>query len=217
VPAREHPQTYRYAFCEQASTKALLTLAFCQLYPLLPIRQTPVENCLSGPSPPPLICYKEAGRVACWTIGAEVAAFPCNRYRRDRRRQAERARLARAGPPARPAQGYPTIIRHLHNLAALEPALESAAKFQELVLAAVAADVGRGGEKDPPTDPAVIFSIMLQRLAIDPLWAREYDDFMQAVSFAKPGETIVYGEALETCRRLTDRALNPAKLLEQRE
>jgi hypothetical protein len=62
----------------------------------------------------------------------------------------------------------PTIIRHLHDLAALEPALESAAKFRELVLAAVAADVGRGGEKNPPTDPALIFADMLKRLESDP-------------------------------------------------
>jgi hypothetical protein len=38
---------------------------------------------------------------------------------------------------------------NLDDLAALELALESAAKFRELVLAAVAADVGLGGEKDP--------------------------------------------------------------------
>jgi len=85
---------------------------------------------------------------------------------------------------------------------ALEPALESAAKFRELVLAAVAADVSRGGERDPPTDPAVIFAGMLQLLETDPLWAREYEDFVRQVSFARPSEIAGFADALAACKRL---------------
>jgi len=95
------------------------------------------------------------------------------------------------------------IIRHLHDLAALEKVVASAPNFRDLVLAAVAADVGRGGEKaPPPTDPAIIFAGMLERLESDPLWAREYEDFVRQVSFAGPDEVIGFIEALSSCRRL---------------
>ena len=66
-------------------------------------------------------------------------------------------------------------------MAALAPALEPATNFRELVLAAIAADVGRGGETNPPTDPAIIFADMLERLETDPLWAQEYVAFVAAV------------------------------------
>ena len=85
---------------------------------------------------------------------------------------------------------------------ALETAVGSNPNFRELVLAAVAADVRRGGEKAPPTDPAVIFADMLQRLETDPLWAREYEDFVRQVSFAARDEMIGFIGALASCRRL---------------
>ena len=43
----------------------------------------------------------------------------------------------------------PTIIRHLHDLAALEQDAASAPRFPELVRAAAAADIGRGGGTAP--------------------------------------------------------------------
>jgi hypothetical protein len=133
---------------------------------------------------------------------AEVTAFPCidiiETAADKMSALAWRVRVRRRGEP----KDDPTIIRHLHDLAALEPSLEPAAKFRELVLAAVAADVGRGGEKDPPTDPTAIFGGMLQRLETDPLWAREYEDFVRQVSFAAAHEMIGFVEALASFRRL---------------
>ena len=75
----------------------------------------------------------------------------------------------------------------------------AAPNFRELVLAA---DIGRGGAKDPPTDATIIFTGMLQRLESDPLWAREYEDFVAAVSFAASGEVLDYETALNGMRRL---------------
>jgi hypothetical protein len=71
------------------------------------------------------------------------------------------------------------------------------------VLAAVAADVGRGGEKDPPTDPALLFQGMLHQLETDPLWAREYEDFVAAVSLAGADERISFDRALAVVAVLT--------------
>jgi len=62
-----------------------------------------------------------------------------------------------------------TKIRHLHDLAALEQRVAAAPRFAELVLAATAADEGRG--RAPATDLAMMFAEMLRRLETDPLWA----------------------------------------------
>lgn len=68
--------------------------------------------------------------------------------------------------------------------------------------AAAAADAGREGERTAPADPAAMFADMLSRLEADPLWARGYEDFVRAVSFAGPGEAIDFGNAFAACYRL---------------
>jgi len=99
----------------------------------------------------------------------------------------------------------PTIVRHLHDLAALEQQVASAPRFGELVLAAVAADVGRGGERTTPAGPGAMFADMLDRLELDALWAREYEDFVAAVSFASSGEEIGFRNALAAAANLIER------------
>jgi hypothetical protein len=42
----------------------------------------------------------------------------------------------------------------------------------------------------------------LQQLETDPLWAREYDEFVRAVSLPAPSETISFEVALAALRRL---------------
>jgi hypothetical protein len=105
------------------------------------------------------------------------------------------------GDRARPDDD-PTIIRHLHDLAALERHASSAPRFAELVLAAAAGDVGRGGETATGSDPRKMFAEMLRRLETDPLWAGEYEEFVRQVSFAGAGEVIHFTEARAACARL---------------
>jgi predicted nucleotidyltransferase component of viral defense system len=134
----------------------------------------------------------------------EVAAFPCIDVVETAADKLSalawrvRVRVRQRGS----AGDDPTIIRHLHDLAALESAVANAPEFRDLVLAAVAADVGRGGEIEPPTDPDVIFKLMLQRLATDPLWAREYEDFVRGVSYAAPEGMISFFAAIAAATRL---------------
>jgi hypothetical protein len=99
----------------------------------------------------------------------------------------------------------PTIVRHLHDLAALEAIAAAAPAFASLVLESAQADTGRGGG-DAPREPVERLALMLERLAIDPLWANEYDRFVHDKSFAKPDEVISFAMALEAVRRLADRA-----------
>ena len=161
-----------------------------------------IEMSFRAPALPPIARPIRSLIAAAAREPAEIAAFPCIDVVETAADKlsalAWRVRVRRRGE----AKDDPTIIRHLHDLAALEGTVGTAPNFRELVLAAVAADVGRGGEKDPPTDPAVIFARMLQRLETDPLWAREYEDFVRQVSFAGPDEMIGFAEALGSCRRL---------------
>jgi hypothetical protein len=48
---------------------------------------------------------------------------------------------------------------------------------------------------------------MLSILDGDQQWASEYEDFVLQVSFAKPGETFTFSEALAAVRRLVTRLL----------
>jgi Nucleotidyl transferase AbiEii toxin, Type IV TA system len=133
---------------------------------------------------------------------AEVAAFMCvDPIETAADKLSALAWRVHARSRARPDDD-PTIIRHLHDLAALERHVASMPRFPELVLAAAAADVGRAGGAEISAEPAVMFAEMLRRLESDPLWAREYEDFVRQVSFAGPGEAIHFADALAACKRL---------------
>ena len=96
----------------------------------------------------------------------------------------------------------PTIIRHLHDLAALESHINTARQFSALLREAADSDTGRGAGR-APADVGERFRRMLERLETDPLWALEYDRFVQNVSFAAADELIPFTDALEAARRLT--------------
>lgn len=96
----------------------------------------------------------------------------------------------------------PTIIRHLHDLAALQPVVAASDDFRMLVKNAAADDEGRGGEAVAAIDPAALFVNMLERLETDPLWAAEYRDYVRQVSFADPGELIGFDPALVALKKL---------------
>ena len=130
----------------------------------------------------------------------EVASFPCvEPVETAADKLSALAWRVRARDRSR-SDDDPTIVRHLHDLAALEQHAASAPRFPELVLAAAAADVERG--VGSAGDAAADFAEMLQRLETDPLWAREYEDFVRQVSFGGPGEGIHFADALAACARL---------------
>jgi hypothetical protein len=96
----------------------------------------------------------------------------------------------------------PTIVRHVHDLAALASRASASPEFARLVAAAMAIDKGRGGEAVPVTDRATLFASMADKIAADPLWAEEYDQFVEAVSFAPPAERVNFATALVVLRKL---------------
>lgn len=64
---------------------------------------------------------------------------------------------------------------------------------------AAAGDASRAGA---PSDPVALIAGMLEILGTDPLWAGEYQDFVDAVSFASPAERISFDQALAAVREL---------------
>lgn len=96
----------------------------------------------------------------------------------------------------------PTIIRHLHDLAALTVNASASPDFRRLVSAAMAADIGRGGEAVPTTDPATLFAGMFDKLRSDQLWIGEYERFVDDVSFAAPEARISFDAALARVEKL---------------
>lgn len=101
------------------------------------------------------------------------------------------------------ANDDPTIIRHLHDLAALEARASAAPAFLDVLQKAAAADTGRGGGQ-VPSDPSDRFAMMLERLHTDKLWAGEYDEFVRNVSFARADEMITFDAAREAVTRLVN-------------
>jgi hypothetical protein len=99
------------------------------------------------------------------------------------------------------ANDDPTIIRHLHDLAALESHIRGESEFPALARQTVEDDSGRGGE-GVPADARERFSVMLERLGSDRLWEREYEAFVLQVSFARGGEEISFAEAFAATKRL---------------
>ena len=98
----------------------------------------------------------------------------------------------------------PTIIRHLHDLAALETHVAASPAFAHLVQQAALADTGRRGGRAPAA-AAERFAMMLDRLQREKFWADEYDEFVRQVSFARADEVIGFENALAAGRRLVAR------------
>ncbi len=92
-----------------------------------------------------------------------------------------------------------TLIRHVHDLAALEPLITSPAEFASLVEQAITFDHHR-------TD--VLPEQRLQKVIKElktPQWEEAYQSFVQEMTFAPDNELISYTTALAACERLIER------------
>jgi hypothetical protein len=161
-----------------------------------------VEMTLTAPALP--ASMRPLGSLISRTLGQtpEVAAFPCiapvETASDKMSALAWRVQARRRGSD----RDDPTLIRHLHDLAALKTEAMASPEFTRLVRAAIVNDAGRGGEATASTDPAQLLSAMLDTLQKDPLWASEYENFVDAVSFAAPGEELGFAAALDATRDL---------------
>lgn len=99
-----------------------------------------------------------------------------------------------------------TLVRHLHDLAALEPRIVEAAGFAASARALMEKDIVRA--KATGADLAAILTEVGTSLESNPVWRREYDSFVRHLSYAADDERIAYDAALSCWIRLAKHLLN---------
>lgn len=161
-----------------------------------------IEMSLEAPALPPVA--RPIGSLISQVQGKppEIAAFPCvdpvETAADKLSALAWRVHARQRGN----AGDDPALIRHVHDLAALRDSVKTSPDFQRLVFAALTADATRGGGVISGVEPGVLFAGMLERLRTDPVWATEYENFVDAVSFAKPEERVGFAASLAAVRDL---------------
>lgn len=97
--------------------------------------------------------------------------------------------------PLHTKENDPTIIRHLHDIVALENLLYTK-EFVELLQKSFDSDKGRGGFENNYTLSEFI-KITLDKLTEDAIYKKEYSDFVSSMSYAKNSEVITFEKAME--------------------
>ena len=95
----------------------------------------------------------------------------------------------------------PTLIRHLHDLTALENLIATYQDFPNLVVKILEEDVRRGKDLSvmPPNER---LQRMLQHLEDDPIYANEYSRFVTGMSYAPEDNRPSFSQALSTARHI---------------
>lgn len=102
----------------------------------------------------------------------------------------------------------PAIVRHLHDLAALEGVVSASSPFPSLLAETLKADAERGGEVSARLAPAERLATMLDILRSDSLYPHEYTRFVEGMAFAGESEVPSFTAAVDAVTRLC--ALLPA-------
>ncbi len=101
----------------------------------------------------------------------------------------------------------PTMIRHLHDLAALEKFLLEA-DFKRLAFLSFESDKGRGGA-DKTKSLVELAEFTLVNLENQKQYKVEYNDFVNSLSYAPDSEMISYEKALVAFKRLVEAIRTP--------
>lgn len=98
----------------------------------------------------------------------------------------------------------PTIVRHLHDLAALEPLATGHPEFPALLQSVLADDSNRGGGGVADLTPKQRLKAMREKLAADPVYADEYARFVGGMAFAGDADVPGFDAAVAAVVRLCD-------------
>ena len=104
--------------------------------------------------------------------------------------------------PLHSKENDPTIVRHLHDIAAMENLIYTK-KFVKLLEKSYEADKGRGGFDNNYTLPEFI-KITLDKLTEDKIYKKEYSDFVSSMSYAKDSEVVTFEKAFKNFEKLYD-------------
>jgi predicted nucleotidyltransferase component of viral defense system len=94
----------------------------------------------------------------------------------------------------------PTMIRHLHDLSALEQYIIKP-EFINILQKSFDTDKGRGGS-DKTLSLLDFMEVSLTNLLSQKEYIKEYEDFVNSLSYAKEAEIITYHQALETFKNI---------------
>jgi len=104
--------------------------------------------------------------------------------------------------PLHSKENDPTIVRHLHDIAALEDILYTK-ELVELLQKSYETDKGRGGFDNNYTLQEFI-KITLDKLTEDKVYQKEYSDFVGSMSYAKDSEVITFEKALKNFEKINN-------------
>ena len=96
----------------------------------------------------------------------------------------------------------PTLIRHLHDLAALENSVSLSSDFVKLVKKSLEKDSKRIKKEHVLSSQKDYLDSLVMILETDPLYRREYEKFVQAMSYAEDKEELSFEEGMEALRRI---------------
>ena len=102
--------------------------------------------------------------------------------------------------PLHSKENDPTIVRHLHDIAALEDALYTK-EFVELLQKSYETDRGRGGFDNKYT-LLEFMKITLDKLSRDKVYKKEYSDFVGSMSYAKDSNVITFDKELRSFEKI---------------
>lgn len=95
-----------------------------------------------------------------------------------------------------------TIIRHLHDLAALETLILKD-DFRKCLEQSYATDKGRGGA-NADISLEEFAQKTLEKFKTDKIYEKEYKDFVEALSYASEAETITFTTAINAFKRIVE-------------
>ncbi len=108
------------------------------------------------------------------------------------------------------------LIRHLHDLAALETVIAQSKAFIPLVMECLNKDARRDKKSGTATLPPIQrLRRMLDTLESDPLYKVEYEQFVVGMSYAEDAERLSFQAALQVATRLVDLLLDQGSTTSQ--
>ncbi len=104
------------------------------------------------------------------------------------------------------ANDDPTLVRHLHDLAALEAHATDHSRFAELSRRTLDADAARERPRPDRRErtPAARVAAALDIISTDPEYADEYGRFVAAMSYGTEADTPKFRDAVQSVRRIAE-------------
>lgn len=101
-----------------------------------------------------------------------------------------------------------SLVRHIHDLAALQKTVQESLVFPNLVIASLENDTGRNKELSLLSNRDKLNLLLDILSANDKKYREEYYTFVKSVSYASEGEVPTYDAALDALKMLIDKVLS---------